>query len=812
MGFEHVFILNGILSIGWPPYHYPLRRKDNGLIEDFDYNGDAWCENGAVNILRYGSHGPVSEYIIDRVPTAASLDFKAGYEYADQQTKKHAPSASKSAAFQEGWSVRWSERRPFQYPDEIRAARNLARRKKRSGNDDVGAFVDPGASLSPEEDEAIYDGMQLLPPKQRVLFGIKCALRVLPIYEAEWPNQGLGFLLEEARANLLPLEKIPIGAILDQDPQIAYLAQQAYDRAADDDRDGRWAMASRSAYQAAMSALSAVRGKGASAAKYARAALSEEESSGWRRDILNDYLRVAFDEAMQESSDLPTLEGNDADITQAIIIRAQAAAKLREIFALGTSNKGLRRKAQWVSGQFEEQTSATEWVDALGGCSPQSSNKSPLVLLISHRFDYHPQEILNLWNDRTVKVPKGIVGGFLDECVTSVGAEEETPADRSARIRSSIVSLANEAHQRVTRAIEEENLVALLEAQPLSIEMAVLFVPGGFGLAKKPMRNPGQLRELAERLQEFANELKIDPDALDWADFGAESGLDGRDELTEIFSEASVYFYPNGGVYLPGLVRDHLMGVEWIVGILVKLNPRNNYLRALKKEIVKSATSLRRFDDTYQTLYRDDEIGAKATVGISKDDADAVLQEVVTRAEQEQRVEDSIVALLKEASGRAQQAIDQQSLAALIEAMIVSVEACYLFGQHHLTADYVTKFFKNPGQLRDLQQRLQELAAELKQDPSALTWAQADKENSFEDGCSEIADPISIRAGYGHEFDVRLWLFHQFSGSGWVLMALYAVKPKSSYLRILLKETKKAEKALDRFVRSYLKEYGHPYD
>ena len=131
MSFERVFILQGVLQIGYPPISYQLRRKDTGEVENFDYAGQAWCEKNTIHMLRYGTHGPVSEYLSDPLPTKDSLDFKAGYEHADTQKNKYAPSATKSEAYRRGWRARWAERRPFKFPEELRADRNAARRAKK---------------------------------------------------------------------------------------------------------------------------------------------------------------------------------------------------------------------------------------------------------------------------------------------------------------------------------------------------------------------------------------------------------------------------------------------------------------------------------------------------------------------------------------------------------------------------------------------------------------------------------------------------------------------------------------------------------
>ena len=126
---KRVCILNGFLCLGYPALQYELRRRDDGTHEDFDYRGDAMVEGASVNMLKHGMYGPVSEYLSASEPTEASVQWKAGYEHGTAQKQRRHPGTKLPQAFRDGWRTAWSERRPFRFPDEIRAERNATRRK-----------------------------------------------------------------------------------------------------------------------------------------------------------------------------------------------------------------------------------------------------------------------------------------------------------------------------------------------------------------------------------------------------------------------------------------------------------------------------------------------------------------------------------------------------------------------------------------------------------------------------------------------------------------------------------------------------------
>lgn len=112
-----VFILSGRLYVGgYPGLQYQLTRLD-GAVEEFDYKGSAYLGEGHCNMLRYGDHGPVSEYKVSSTPTEESVQFAAGYEFGKEQKQRRFPT-TKPEAFRRGWQSAWSERRPFQFPGE----------------------------------------------------------------------------------------------------------------------------------------------------------------------------------------------------------------------------------------------------------------------------------------------------------------------------------------------------------------------------------------------------------------------------------------------------------------------------------------------------------------------------------------------------------------------------------------------------------------------------------------------------------------------------------------------------------------------
>jgi hypothetical protein len=452
--------------------------------------------------------------------------------------------------------------------------------------DEVGAYVPPGVYLPRAEDDAIEAGARLLPPRKRYLLGIDIAEQVLPIYEADMPGTGrrLRALMEEFRAEVRASAAMLVGAVSEQDPEMVELVQYAYDRA----RQATTAEVN-AVYFAAQAVRHACLGNVGIAARDANRAqgffTSRQDGRGWQREILHRYLTQELDEAMAYHQDLPALEGDDHDITRATIIRAQAYQRLRGIFELLATrkDKGLLRKAEWVSGRFQEMTQAYEWflADAVGG-------PDPMQTLIKERFAFHPQEILNAWVK--TKIPRETIGAVAE---LSVGALKYVGYE------AEIMALLDEARARLNLAIAEKSLRGLLEALPVSIEAAYQWVPHGLGGGKKPLKQPGQLRELEDRLKEFANELRQDPSAITWDQL--EENTD--EEIAALFTDGMNHIYEDNYGSLRVRLWDHVRGAEWILDALVQAKPANSYLRVLLKEIAKSVKSLRRFDETYQALY-----------------------------------------------------------------------------------------------------------------------------------------------------------------------------------------------------------------
>lgn len=110
---QRVFILRGVLLVGYPSLDFVLRRKDDGTQEIFDYRGQAYVGERTVNILRHGDHGPVSEYLCDEAPTPESVEFCAGFEHAMNQKRRVQPGQKASDSFRHGWRAGWTERRPI---------------------------------------------------------------------------------------------------------------------------------------------------------------------------------------------------------------------------------------------------------------------------------------------------------------------------------------------------------------------------------------------------------------------------------------------------------------------------------------------------------------------------------------------------------------------------------------------------------------------------------------------------------------------------------------------------------------------------
>jgi len=300
-----------------------------------------------------------------------------------------------------GKPVSWSSHLGPKVKSEISGKKAKAHR--------IGAFVDPISTLPKgEPDEVLEAGLALLPPLERILFGLDCAEKALPFYEARFPDDGLRLLLTEARDIALDRRAARTGS------QTALVTEiQVRVRRQTIEYEGE---IQRRALMAVTSALEAAYlGWGVRtsyhqilAASYARQAVREDSHLGmeWQLKILSRYLRQAFDEAMLV--DLPALEGHPADVTQGTIIRAQSYTKLQEILTndAWARNPTTSKKAQWCSTQFQEQTGAYEWVAAENAANKIKMN--PLERLCRYRFA-DVVFIVNEWKpDRIPKVKIGL--------------------------------------------------------------------------------------------------------------------------------------------------------------------------------------------------------------------------------------------------------------------------------------------------------------------------------------------------------------------------------------------------------------------
>lgn len=114
---EHIFILRGQLHVGgYPGLAYQLTysagEKAGQPVEWERYSGDGHISADKVCFAPKGPYGPVYEFTLAQSPTEESVQYKAGYEFAQKQKRRCRPRGQRPEAFIQGWQAAWRERRP----------------------------------------------------------------------------------------------------------------------------------------------------------------------------------------------------------------------------------------------------------------------------------------------------------------------------------------------------------------------------------------------------------------------------------------------------------------------------------------------------------------------------------------------------------------------------------------------------------------------------------------------------------------------------------------------------------------------------
>lgn len=311
----------------------------------------------------------------------------------------------------------------------------------------IGGFVDPVLTLSGDKEQKIKEGLLLLPFKARMLFALDCAEKALPVYENYAKGTRLRRILELTRDQVIT-EEVPV---LDSDIVDEVTRIQRSEGPYQGELKRRAWQAVKSAQQAVTLYSDWSAHHPSMAAWYAIEAVQESSHEGadWVLKILNRYLRQALDEAMQ-NSDLPPLEGDDSDITQATIIRDQAYQKLKEIMLRFPRMSALeKKKSQWVANQFQEVTSAYDWLEfsrifvrSLGRLGDKST--SLMEALCCHRFK-SVDDILTKWEVLSIpgsraKKPKkkDTIGGKMTRASEDTLTFQTYARDRSAKNNSTL--------------------------------------------------------------------------------------------------------------------------------------------------------------------------------------------------------------------------------------------------------------------------------------------------------------------------------------------------------------------------------------